>query len=40
MNKGCRDAQMAVFFFFHEAGGRSGDGANALLVVGGASVGG
>ena len=20
MNKGCRDAQMAVFFFFHEAG--------------------
>lgn len=28
------------FFFFHEAGGRSGDGTDALLVVGGASVGG
>jgi len=46
MNKGCRDAQMAVFFFFHEAGEGVGMErmlcwwlAELLLVVGGASVG-
>ncbi|UVP23721.1 hypothetical protein NXX95_22420 [Bacteroides xylanisolvens] len=45
MNKGCRDAQMAVFFFFHEAGEGVGMErmlcwwlAELLLVVGGASV--
>ena len=46
MNKGCRDAQMAVFFFFHEAG--EGVGMERMLcwwlvellfVTGGASVG-
>jgi len=45
MNKGCRDAQIAVFFFFHEAGEGVGMErmlcwwlAELLLVVGGASV--